>query len=80
MPKKQKKKDTKKIPLDQLSYETFKSMDSEEIFKTYKPEIENHAEWIWREQGRCGPTYSLEQCIEIAKEELMDGIWGPASE
>ena len=79
MPEKEVEEDTKKVPLDQLSYESFKSMAPEEIFEKYESEINNHAEWICREQDRGGPTYSLEQCIEIAKEELMNGLWGPAS-
>jgi hypothetical protein len=78
--KKTNKKVTKKIPLDELSYEKFNEMTEDEIFETYAAEIQDYGEWIWREQDRGGPTYSLEQCVEMAKQELMDGVWGPASE
>jgi broad specificity phosphatase PhoE len=79
MPKKQKKENKKKVPLNELSYESFENMSEAEVFKTYAAEIEEYADWIWREQDRGGPMYSLEQCIDQAKKELMDGNWGPAS-
>lgn len=69
-----------KIPLNELSYESFEKMTEEEIFKTYSVDIKDYGRWLWREQDRGGPMYSLEQCIEQAKQELMEGAWGPAAE
>lgn len=80
MPKKQKKENKKKIPLKELSYESFEKMSESEVFETYADEIQEYGDWIWREQDRGGPTYSLEQCVEMAKKELMDGVWGPGAE
>ena len=51
------------------------NMSKEEILITYAEEIEEHGDWIYREQDRGGPTYSREQCIEQAKQEVMDGTW-----
>jgi hypothetical protein len=75
-----KKENKKKIPLEELSYESFEKMTEEEVFKTYSADIKDYGRWLWREQDKGGPTYSLQQCIEQAKRELMEGIWGPASE
>ena len=55
-------------------------MTEEEVFKTYSADIKDYGRWLWREQDKGGPTYSLQQCIEQAKQELMEGNWGPASE
>lgn len=78
--RKQNKKNKNKIPLNELSYDSFDKMSAEEILETYEDEIKDYGEWIWREQDRGGPMYSLEQCIEQAKTELLEGAWGPAAE
>jgi hypothetical protein len=78
--KSKKVKVKKKVPLDKLSFEEFAKMSEEEVFETYADEIQEYGDWIWREQDRGGPTYSLEQCVEMAKRELMEGLWGPAAD
>jgi hypothetical protein len=68
-------------PLENLTYEEFDKLRNQlgdnEVFEMYDDEIQDYAEWLWREQDRGGPMYDLDQCIERAKESLIDGIWGP---
>jgi hypothetical protein len=69
-------------PLTEMSYEEFERLVEEKgekgIFEMYAGEIKEYAEWIWREQA--GEEYDLDQCIEMAQRELMDGSWGPREE
>ena len=63
---------TTKIPLKQLDPDT---ITEHELRTNYAEEIEEHGDWIWREQDRGGPTYSRESCIEQAVKEIMEGLY-----
>ena len=63
---------TAKVPIEDADLD---NMTKEQILATYANEIEEHGDWIYREQDRGGPTYSREQCIEQAKQEVLDGTW-----
>ncbi len=72
----------KLTPLTEMSPEEFEKLVEEKgekgVFQMYTGEIKEYAEWIWREQD--GEEYDLDQCIEMAQRELMDGSWGPREE
>jgi len=74
-----KAKKVKLTPLTEMSYDDFEKLLAEKgeegVFEMYAGEIKEYAEWIWREQD--GEEYDLDQCIEMAQRELMDGSWGP---
>lgn len=88
--KKTKKKDKKPkakkkpavVPLENLTCEEFDKIIDEQgeeaIFKMYKKDIKEYAEWIWREQD--GEEYDMPECIEQAQSELLNGTWGPREE
>ena len=61
-----------KVPIEEADLD---NMSDEQILTIYAEEIEEHGDWIWREQDRGGPTYSREQCIEQAKKEILEGDW-----
>jgi hypothetical protein len=63
---------TAKVPIEDADLD---NMTKEQILATYAEEIEEHGDWIYREQDRGGPTYSRKQCIEQAKQEVIDGTW-----
>ncbi len=83
-PKTKKTKITKVklTPLTEMSYDDFEKLlvekGEEGVFEMYAGEIKEYAEWIWREQD--GEEYDLDECIEMAQRELMDGSWGPREE
>jgi len=61
-----------KIPIEEAE---LGSMSDEEILTTYAKEIEEHADWIWREQNRVGPTYSRARCMKITMSAIRNDNW-----